>query len=446
MNADIEGYQVDLEDHQDTRELQLYAGCFVTEPKVDPPLDAKGNPVKNAPEVEWVAPEDAPVGYMWAQTGPIVNGEELLGNIGIVPLQRLKRIEKDCLRKAHDASGVTATNIIKKIAVSEEVDGLWTEFYIHRTIEPTFKIDRKYANPKNPAKKFIGGFTFEDSEFLLDQQEPLKDHCLRMTKLDGTSGRVKPRNLQQIEEAWGLPHRLPVESSGTKKKPTSAPRTSSDKTSLKYQYKPGINGKDFAIKNLRQHCQARGYVAKEYGRTKETLWVKDYEGRVGRIDEDNLEPINGAWELDIDQTRFNQGIMSAIRKKAGYGKPPKKPKKLASNKPDPKVKTPVPKAKTPDTKATGKKRPASEPAGPDAKKIKTDTSSKAKIEELEEDKAKELESEANDPFKDSDDDDDDVAPLPAIKAGTVPKKALTKKATPKKTPNKRASIEELPST
>ncbi|KAB8290480.1 hypothetical protein EYC80_010910 [Monilinia laxa] len=500
VTADIEGYQVDLEDHQDIRELRLFAGCFITEPKVDPALDAEGNTVKNAPEIEWVAPEDAPVGYMWAQTGPIVDGKELPGNVGIVPLQRVKRIEKDCLRKAHDASGATATNIIKKIAVSEEGDGLWAEFFVYRTIEPTFKIDRKYANPKNPAKKFVGGFTFEDSEFLLDQQEPLKDHCLRMTKMDGTSGRVKPRNLQQIEEAWGLPRRLPVEASGTRKKQTSAPRTSSDKTSPKYQYKPGINGKDFAIKILRQHCQARGYVAKEYGKTKQSMldllirhdegqekqiesllegepsyglpmrrvlvdvpkqaspiktppffaseivmeigkgdvknpavWVKDYEGRVGRIDEDNLEPINGAWGLHIDLTRFNQGIMSTIRKRAGYGKPPKKPKKLASKEPDPKAKkpdpkakkpdpkaktpdpkaktsepkvkkpdlktkkpdpkaktsdpkaktpdpkakTPDPKAKTPDTKATGKKRAASEPAGPGAKKVKTDTLSAA---------------------------------------------------------------------
>ncbi|KAA8576007.1 hypothetical protein EYC84_006170 [Monilinia fructicola] len=475
VTTDIEGYQVDLEDHQDPRELQLHAGCFITEPKVDPPRDAKGIPVKDAPEVEWVAPGDAPVGYMWAQSGPLVNGAELPGKIGIVPLQRVKRIEKDCLRKAHDAAGATATNIVKKAAVSKEDDGEWTEFVIHRTIEPTSKVNRKYANPNNADKKFVGGFTFEDGEFLLDTQEPLKDLYPRMIKMDGTSGRVKPRNLQALENAWGISNRIPVEPSGLKKS-SAALQTSGGKTSSKYQYKSGMNQKDFTIKNLRLHCQARGYVAKEYGRTKQSmldLLVRHDEGK-GKQNKGlpKGEPKYGLPMRrvlrDIPKSAgppktppfFEREIVMEIGKGnvddpaiwvtdyegRGMESLPKKQKKPALKEPAPKAKTPDtkapdpkakipdtktadPKAKAPGTKETGKKRPATEPAGSEFKKPKIDTPSKAK----------KVESAASDPFKKANADATAAAP-PATKVATVPKKTPTKKATSNKSPAKKASI------
>ncbi|KAJ8058567.1 hypothetical protein OCU04_012745 [Sclerotinia nivalis] len=414
VTEDVEGYKAGLEDHQDPRELRIFKGCFVREPTV-------------------AQEEDAPQGYKWVQAGPYVDGGPRPGFIGIVPLKKLKRIERNALRNAHD--------IARANAVKKDDKGLWIDFYVHRTIEATFKIDRKYANPKEPTKKFVKGFTFEDSEFLLDTQEPLKDLYPRMTKMDGTSGRVKPRNLQFLKKSWGLPEQLPIAAKGNKKKPADVltPRKKAilvitDKTDARYQYRKNMDANDFKIKDLRLHCQARGLAFEEYGKTKVSMlaslvkhdrseavknkameiketentdglpmrrvladvpkkagppkmppffateivleigkgnaddpatWVRDYEGRLGRIDEDNLEPIKGAWGIELDMMRWNQ-IIGDMRKDAGWGNKSKVQNEKAASK------APAP------SKEYNKKRPADESVRPLSKKTKTITTAKAK--------------------------------------------------------------------
>ncbi|KAF7867163.1 hypothetical protein EAF04_005247 [Stromatinia cepivora] len=425
VTEDVEGYQADHEDHQDHRELRIFAGCFVREPAV-------------APE------EDAPQGYKWVQAGPYVDGALRPGFIGIVPLRKLKRIERDALRDAHDIAGATAVNILKKDAVKKDDKGLWIDFRVHRTIEATLKIDRKYANPKEPMKKFVRGFTFEDNEFLLDTEEPLKNLYPRMIKMDGTSGRVKPRNLQFLEKSWGLPEQLPIAGKGNKKKPAAVLTPGKkailgimDKTDARYQYRRDMDAKDFKIKDLRLHCQARGLDFKEYGKTKVSMlaslvkhdrsgaimnkakenkvaepieglpmrrvladiprkagppktppffateivleigkgnaddpatWVRDYEGRLGRIDEDNLEPIKGAWGIELDMMRWNR-IIGDMRKDAGWGNKSKEQNEKAASK--------APAPKPPASKEDNKKRPADESAEPPSKKTKTTAAAKA---------------------------------------------------------------------
>ncbi|TEY37172.1 hypothetical protein BOTCAL_0527g00070 [Botryotinia calthae] len=396
VTADVEGYHVDLEDHQDPRELKLYSGNFVRAPTVAPD-------------------EDAPDGYMWVQRSPYFVGDvETPGPIGIAPLKSLKKIVKDALRNAHDTAGATAANIIKRTGVIVDDKGQWEDFIIHRTIEPTTKINARYANPNDPAKKFVGGFQFEDGEFLLDSQEPLKKLQPRMIRMDGTRGRVKPRNLQYLERAWMLPEKVPIASSGTKKTPSTSMTPgkqnllgTSNKSDPKYKYRPTMKAADFKITDLRNHCKARGMVAKDYGRTKVTMlaklveydqkadeavkpsgnqvgkaaesgnflpmrrvlvdvakeagppkmppffateivvelgkgdannpatWIVDYEGRVGRIDDDNLEPLDGAWGIELDPVRWVP-LLAVMRKDLGYNKP----SKTASNPPDPTSKTP----------------------------------------------------------------------------------------------------------
>ncbi|TGO40920.1 hypothetical protein BHYA_0029g00300 [Botrytis hyacinthi] len=394
VTADIEGYQVDLEDHQDPRELRLFAGHFVMEPTIAPI-------------------EDAPDGYMWVQGSPFWDGVLNEGRIGIVPMNSIKRITKDILRVAHDTAGATIANIIKNSNVQKTDKGLWQDFMVHRTIEPTTKIHAKYANPNDPAKKFVGGFEFEDGEFLVDTQEPLRYLRPRMIKLDGTRGRVKPRNLQYLEKAWRLPDLLPIPASGTKKKPaTSTPPGklnllgTSDKSDPKYRYRPTMKGDDFKIKDLRNHCKVRGIVPKDYGRSKASMlakliehdekndisvqpagnqpakpaesghflpmrrvmvdiakeagppkmppffateivvelgkgdinnpatWIIDYEGHVGRIDDDNLEPIDRAWGIELDPIRWNVAF-DVMKKDVGYDRPPKPAGKPGSKPPDP---------------------------------------------------------------------------------------------------------------
>ncbi|KAM0123973.1 hypothetical protein ACHAP3_010727 [Botrytis cinerea] len=441
VTADVEGYHVDLEDHQDPRELRLYSGCFVREPTVAPD-------------------EDAPDGYMWVQRTPFfVVDVETPGAIGIAPLKSLKMIVKNALRKAHDAAGATAANIIKRTGVIVDDKGPWQDFLVHRTIEPTTKINARYANPNDPAKKFVGGFQFEDGEFLLDTQESLKNLYPRMIRIDGTRGRVKPRNLQFLERAWKLPERIPIAASGTQKTPsTSMPPGkqnllgTSNKSDPKYKYRPTMKVEDFKITDLRNHCKARGMVAKDYGRTKVGMlaklvehdqkadkvvkpsgnqvgkpaesgnflpmrrvlvdiakeagppkmppffateivmelgkgdinnpatWIIDYEGRIGRIPDDNLEPLDRAWGVELDPVRWIHSL-AEMRKNLGYDKPPKpaknppdpvnkpvgkKAKVVSANPPDPNSQASSP----PAGNATGKKRPASSSAEQPAKKKK----------------------------------------------------------------------------
>ncbi|KAM0170312.1 hypothetical protein ACHAPF_009136 [Botrytis cinerea] len=455
VTADVEGYHVDLEDHQDPRELRLYSGCFVREPTVAPD-------------------EDAPDGYMWVQRTPFfVVDVETPGAIGIAPLKSLKMIVKNALRKAHDAAGATAANIIKRTGVIVDDKGPWQDFLVHRTIEPTTKINARYANPNDPAKKFVGGFQFEDGEFLLDTQESLKNLYPRMIRIDGTRGRVKPRNLQFLERAWKLPERIPIAASGTQKTPsTSMPPGkqnllgTSNKSDPKYKYRPTMKVEDFKITDLRNHCKARGMVAKDYGRTKVGMlaklvehdqkadkvvkpsgnqvgkpaesgnflpmrrvlvdiakeagppkmppffateivmelgkgdinnpatWIIDYEGRIGRVPDDNLEPLDRAWGVELDPVRWIHSL-AEMRKNLGYDKPPKpaknppdpsnNPSDPAKNPPDPVSKPVGKKAKVvsanppdpnsqasspPAGNATGKKRPASSSAEQPAKKKK----------------------------------------------------------------------------
>ncbi|KAF7905871.1 hypothetical protein EAF00_000150 [Botryotinia globosa] len=439
VTADVEGYHVDLEEHQDPRELRLYTGNFVRVPTVIPD-------------------GDVPDGYMWVQGSTIYVGDvETPGPIGIAPLKCLKKIAKNFLREAHDAAGATAANIIRRVGIVSDDKGKWQEFVVHRTIEPTTKIHARYANPNDPAKKFVGGFIFEDGEFLLDTQEPLKDLYPRMIRMDGTRGRVKPRNLQFLEKAWKLPETLPVAVSGTKKIPTTSMTpgkqillTSSNKSDPKYRYRPTMKAADFKIKDLRIHCKARGMVPKDYGKTKASMlaklvehdeknniavqpaggqvpkpaesgnflpmrrvlvdiakqagppkmppffateivvelgkgdaddpatWIIDYEGRVGRIDDDNLEPIDGAWGIELDPVRWTQ-IIGDLRKDLGYNKPPKPAAKLpaspaakppakppASPAAKPPAKPPASTAAKPPAKTTSK-TPAKPPASPAAK-------------------------------------------------------------------------------
>ncbi|KAI9645349.1 hypothetical protein NHQ30_006085 [Ciborinia camelliae] len=417
VTSDIAGYQAGSEEHKIERELRLYAGSFVR-------------------EMLGKFPFPAPDGYMWVRTCPSYDGHPSPGENGLVPLQRVKRIEMNALRKAHDAAGATSATVIEKPSDTQADDNHMTDFSICRTIEPTFKIDRKYVNPKDEAKKFVKGFRFEDGEFLLDTELPLVNLYPRMIKMDGTSGRAKPRNLQKLEGAWGLPQSIP-----TQKKPgfltkqgTMGTTEIVDQTDPEYRYRPGMSKDDFVMKNLRDHCKARGYEPKEYGKTKESMlaklikhdeedaklvgqgdgdddqnksqdkgvkldyglpmrrvlvdipkqagppktppfwateivleigkgnaenpavWVKDYEGRVGRIDENNLEPIKGAWGLQLDLARWNT-MLSEIRKKAGWGKPALK----LGGKVAGKVKPPTPKSpapKTPTKKTPTPKTPA----------------------------------------------------------------------------------------
>ncbi|TGO86817.1 hypothetical protein BPOR_0274g00080 [Botrytis porri] len=424
VTADVEGYQADLEDHQDPRELRLFTGHFVREPTIAPI-------------------EDAPDGYMWVQGGPFWDGILNEGLVGIVPMNSIKRITKDVLRIAHDAAGATVANIIKNSSVKKTDKGLWQDFLVHRAIEPTTKIGAKYANPNNPAKKFVAGFAFEDGEFLVDTQEPLRYLRPRMIKLDGTRGRVKPRNLQYLERAWRLPEVLPIPASVTKKIPTtSAPPGkknflgTSNKSDPKYRYSPTMKAEDFKIADLRNHCKARGMVAKDYGRKKVTMlakliehdekndnavrptgnqpakpadsshflpmrrvmvdiakdagppkmppffateivvelgkgdivnpatWIIDYEGHVGRIDDDNLEPIERAWGIELDPIRWNLAL-DAMKKEVGYDKPPKPAGKPASKPLDPNANP----AANPAVKTAAKPaakpvaKPATKPAG-----------------------------------------------------------------------------------
>lgn len=439
VTADIEGFNIDKEDHQDPRELKLFSGNFVREPKV-------------------ARDDDPPVGYKWVQAGPFRDGAEVPGLIGIVPLKSIKRIEKNALRIAHDNAGATATNIVTKAGVKKSEKGDEVNLLINRTIEPTDKIGRKYANPKDEAKKFVKGFKFEDGEFLQDTEEPLINLCGRMIKIDGSKGRVKPRNLQLLEYPWGLPNQIPTASSGAGKKSASTATPgkqgilgTTDKTDPRYHYSKGMDVKDFKIVDLRAHCVARGYAPAQYGKTKVAMlatlvkhdakkaimdkamgkavagtvhglpmrrvladvskkdgppkmppffateivleigkgdaddpatWVKDYEGRLGRIDESNLEPIIGAWGIELDIMRWNQ-ILNDIRKDVGYGKPPKaakppgeKKKAAPAKKPAPAKKSAPakkpagPQAAEPAPGAADKKRPAEETAEPPGKKVK----------------------------------------------------------------------------
>ncbi|KAF7960484.1 hypothetical protein EAE96_000164 [Botrytis aclada] len=455
VTADIAGYHVDLEDHQDPRELALFTGHFVRQPRIAP--------VENAPN-----------GYMWVQGGPYWDGVLNEGRVGIVPMNSLKKITKDVLGIAHDAAGATIANIIKKAGVNKADKGLWQDFLVHRTIEPTTKIGGKYGNPNDVAKKFVGGFEFEDGEFLVDTQEPLRFLLPRMIRLDGTRGRVKPRNLQYLERAWRLPELLPIPSSGTKKKPpSSAPPGkqnllgTANKKDPKYRYRPTMNAVDLKIVDLRNHCKARGMVPKDYGKMKismlaklvehdekndiavqpagsqvprapdsgrflpmrrvlvdvakqagppkmppffateivvelgkgdsndPTTWIIDYEGRVGRIDDGNLEPLDGAWGIELDPVRWIQEL-AAMRKDLGYDnppkpaakppaappaapaanpakKPPKKPagkKVVVANPPPPGPAAPIVPAPNPPAGKTVGKRPASSSAEPANKKTK----------------------------------------------------------------------------
>ncbi|CAD6447783.1 8750c1be-dc10-4543-9081-cb3a706f3031 [Sclerotinia trifoliorum] len=439
VTEDSQGYQADLEDHQDPRELEISKGCFVREPAV-----AQADP--------------APQGYKWVQAGPYVNGASNPGMIGIIPLRKLKKIERNVLRHAHDIAGANAVNILKNNAVKKDGRGLWLDFYIHRSIEATSKTGRKYADPKDPAKKFVKGFTFEDGEFLLDTHEPLKRLCARMIRMDGTSGRVKARNLQFLERAWGLPEQLPIAVKGSQKRPdavfTPGMKAISgivDKTDARYQYRKDMDVQDFKIKDLRLHCQARGLDFQEYGRTKVSMlaalvkydssgvirskavetkqpepvdepglplrrvladvpkiagppkmppfhateivleigkgtaddpatWVRDYEGRFGRIDEKNLEPIKGAWGIELDMLRWNK-MIGDMRKDAGWGSNSKAQKEKAASKARaPKAKAAASKAAAPKppTAKKDKKRPASEYAGPPAKRTRASVAAEEK--------------------------------------------------------------------
>lgn len=455
VTEDIQAQQADIEFDQQFKLLNLFSGMFVREPREPPD-------------------EDAPDGYMWARTTPHQNAER----VGIVPIRVLKRIQRGALRAAHEIADASYENIVnKKRGVKEKDDGVWQEFLVHRTIEPTFKIDRKYQDPKDPAKKFVGSFQFEDAEFLLDSQENLNNFCPRMIRMDGTSGRVKPRNLQRLESPWGISDGLPIESLKTKRKlGKSATGDSSSTKDSDIRFRPGLDSANFAKSDLIAHCKARGYLPKVYGRRKDgmlellikhdedrkakdksqpaqskiqtkailpenelplrrvmadvpkqagppktppffateivmeigkgdadnaDLWVIDYEGRVGRIDEGNLEPIRNAWALKIDAFRFNVQVLAAIRDKAGVGKTPTAPnskpkgKKAAGkkvtvkevstqdkpekDKPEPPQTPKAPKtpktSNTPEpaSKVASKKRAAGEPTGspqPETKKAK----------------------------------------------------------------------------
>ncbi|EDN98277.1 predicted protein [Sclerotinia sclerotiorum 1980 UF-70] len=442
VTEDSQGYQADHEDHQDPREIEIFKGCFVREPAV--------------------AQKDvAPRGYKWVQSGPYADGGPKPGMVGLIPLRKIKKIERNVLKNAHDAAGATAVNILKKDGVKKDDKGLWLDFFIHRTIEPTSKIGTKYEDPKEPAKKYVKGFTFEDGEFLLDSHEPLKHLYARMTRMDGTSGRVKPRNLQFLEKPWGLGEELPIAGKGDKNKPhpvilpgMKAVASIEDKTDARYKYLKNMDVQDFKIKDLRLHCQARGLDFQEYGRSKVTMlaalvkydssevivskakevkaaepdegfglpmrrviadvprnagppktppfhvteivleigkgnaenpatWVRDYEGRYGRIDEDNLEPIKGAWGVELDILRWNR-IIGDMRKDAGWESEPKPKKEEAASKaPAPKAKAaPKPAAPKSSTAKEGeKKRSADESAEPPAKRTRSSVSKSPNVSE-----------------------------------------------------------------
>ncbi|ESZ97254.1 hypothetical protein SBOR_2377 [Sclerotinia borealis F-4128] len=387
VTADIDGSESD-------QHIALSRGHFVREPPKDPA-------------------EDAPNGFTWLQRCPTFGADnsEIPGTVGLVPTDSIKRIEMNALRDAHDAAGVTAASIANKTGTKDGDDSLWLDFHIYRIIEPTSKIGRKYPDPNDAKKKFVDNFTFEDSEFLLDKRDPLKGFYPILTKLDGTSGLVKPRNLQKLEDPWGLPDRLPIESSNAKKD-TIKP------------FEEGANVKDYTLKILKEECAARGIEPRKWGRTKPVvlatliehdktagdrlppelpmrrvtadvaaqagppkyppffateivleigqgkdgdpaLYVKDYEGRVGRINAENLTRIEGAWGVALDLTKWDK-ILNDIKKESKLNKlvqpvtgdkrgagtalttPAAKKQKTATT---PVKKTPVKKATTPVKKA-----------------------------------------------------------------------------------------------